>query len=227
MRNNFKKYSGERCLIFDESGNLGSSGRYFVIACIDTNNYKALHNVMKRKLGKAKKKFSELGSLHSHEIKAKEAYPCIKFHISEIISSKELSISYIVADLKHVKKSLLKDKNILYNYLTKLLIERLVTKEDNGTKLNIICDNHTTKVGSVNSFKEYIKIFLLFEKEYDIELNIEYIDSDDRNAYPVQAADYVANILYGLYEYNDDVYSKILKGTINHSLEFPPKLFGK
>lgn len=31
----------ERYLIFDESGNLGSSGRYFVIACIDTSNYKA------------------------------------------------------------------------------------------------------------------------------------------------------------------------------------------
>lgn len=44
------KDNKERYLIFDESGNLGTSGRYFVIACIDTYNYKALHNVMKRKL---------------------------------------------------------------------------------------------------------------------------------------------------------------------------------
>ena len=39
------KDNKERYLIFDESGNLGTSGRYFVIACIDTYNYKALHNV--------------------------------------------------------------------------------------------------------------------------------------------------------------------------------------
>lgn len=60
----------KRYLIFDESGNLGSSGRYFVIACIDTYNRKALHNIMHRKLGIAKKMFKELANLHSNEIKA-------------------------------------------------------------------------------------------------------------------------------------------------------------
>lgn len=44
MPESFNTYKNERCLIFDESGNLGSSGRYFVIACIDTMNYKSLHN---------------------------------------------------------------------------------------------------------------------------------------------------------------------------------------
>ena len=53
-------YSNERCLIFDESGNLGVSGRYFVISCIDTMNAKSLHNIMKRKLKQAGDKFPEL-----------------------------------------------------------------------------------------------------------------------------------------------------------------------
>lgn len=39
-------YTNERCIIFDESGNMGNSGRYFVIACIDTTECKALHNIM-------------------------------------------------------------------------------------------------------------------------------------------------------------------------------------
>ena len=47
-------YLGERCLIFDESGNLGSKGRYFVIACIDTTNAKELHNIIKRKIKKSR-----------------------------------------------------------------------------------------------------------------------------------------------------------------------------
>ena len=66
----------DRCLIFDESGNLGRQGRYFVIACIDTYDRKALHNVMKRKLLRAKQIFPEL-SVHANEIKAAEAHPCI------------------------------------------------------------------------------------------------------------------------------------------------------
>ena len=80
-------YDNERCLIFDESGNLGVSGRYFVISCIDTMNAKSLHNVMKRKLKQAGNKFPELKTLHAHEIKAKDAYPCVKYHILESILS--------------------------------------------------------------------------------------------------------------------------------------------
>ena len=109
--------TADRYLIIDESGNLGSSGRYFVIACIEAPAYKPLNNMMKRKLGKAKILFPELGMLHAHEIKAKDAYPSVKYHILESIAKKEVSISYIVADLNHVKQSLLQDKNIFYNYL--------------------------------------------------------------------------------------------------------------
>lgn len=66
-------YNNERCLIFDESGNLGASGRYFVISCIDTMNAKSLHNIMKRKLKQAGNMFPALAAMHSHEIKAKIA----------------------------------------------------------------------------------------------------------------------------------------------------------
>lgn len=227
MSNPFYKYKNQRCLIFDESGNLGNSGRYFVIACIDTRNYKELHNVMKRKLGAAKLLFQELACLHSNEIKAKDAYPCIKYHLLEVIATKELSISYIVADLKYVKPNLLKEKNIFYNYLMKLLIDKLVSEKDNNSTLNIICDNHTTKIASGNSFEEYIKLHLLYESDYDIRINVTYLDSDDSNAYPVQAADYVANALYGLYEYNDNIYYDRFKEKVNHKVRFPYKSFGK
>lgn len=102
----------ERYLIFDESGNLGASGRYFVISCIDTYEYKALHNMVKRKLRQAKDLFPDLAVLHSHEIKAKDAYPCVKDHLLECIAKKNLSVSYIVADLQYVESNLLQDKNI-------------------------------------------------------------------------------------------------------------------
>lgn len=107
-------YDNERCLIFDESGNLGVLGRYFVISCIDTMNAKSLHNIMKRKLKQAGDKFPELKSLHAHEIKAKDAYPGVKYHILESIISKDVTISYIIIDLYHIEERLLRDKNILY-----------------------------------------------------------------------------------------------------------------
>ena len=58
--------NNERYLVLDESGNLGTFGRYFVIACIDTNDIKALHNIMKRKIIQAGEVFPALKDLHTH-----------------------------------------------------------------------------------------------------------------------------------------------------------------
>lgn len=220
-------YKGERCIIFDESGNLGKSGRYFVIACIDTKECKSLHNIMKRKLKVAGDKFPEIKKGHSHEIKAVDAYPCVKSHILECIVSKNISISYIVVDLKHVKEKLLEDKNILYNYVMKILLDRMITVSDTGTKINILCDNKTTKITSRNSFEDYIKIYFNCEKDYEINLNVKYLDSDAGDAFIIQAADYVANAIYSFYEFESDVYSSVLIPKVKNIEKFPYEKFGK
>lgn len=220
-------YTNERCIIFDESGNLGKSGRYFVIACIDTMECKSLHNIIKRKLKKAKDLFPELGVKHSHEVKANEAYPCVKHHILECIVSKNVKVSYIVADLQHVTPKLLEDKNIFYNYMMKLLISKIITENDKGTTINILCDNKTTKVASANSFKDYIKLYLNYECQYDLDLNIKYMNSDAGDSYVVQAADYVANAIYTNYEYNNIIYHDVLVKYIDIKEQFPRKKFGE
>lgn len=107
----------------------------------------------------------------------------------------------------------------------RLLIERIVTAEDEV--VNLICDNHTTKVASTNSFSDYIKLFLIYEKEYDIKINVKYLDSDSKDAYIVQAADYVANAIYGYYEYGDKTYYNQFASKMKHQLLFPWRVFGK
>ncbi|GMG96268.1 hypothetical protein [Tepidimicrobium xylanilyticum] len=52
-----------RTIAFDESGNLGSDGRYFVIACVDTYNEKSVHNIMKKKWGKPRIYFLKLNAV--------------------------------------------------------------------------------------------------------------------------------------------------------------------
>lgn len=220
-------YDNERCLIFDESGNLGISGRYFVISCIDTMNAKALHNIMKRKLKQAGDKFPELKTLHAHEIKAKDAYPCVKYHLLESILSKEVTISYIVVDLCHTEDRLLKDKNILYNFASKILISRLITKADEGKTVNILFDNKTTKIASKNSLREYIIAHIVYEEGLDVNINFEYKDSDAGDAFIIQAADYVANGLYADFEYHNGIYKKLINPRVNIAQHFPYKNFAQ
>ena len=220
-------YNNERCIIIDESGNLGSGGRYFVIACIDTYKYKSIHNIMTRKLGVAYKLFPEIKKTHSHEIKAADAYPCVKHHILECISAKDIEVSYIVLDKKYAKPSLMADKNIMYNYLSKLLLDRLLSKKDSGNAVHIICDNHTTKISSINSFADYVKVHFNYELQLDINLDIKYLDSDSKNAYVIQAADYVANAIWTKYEYNYGLYANVINNNFINQIEFPSSRFGK
>lgn len=217
----------KRYIFIDESGNLGSRGRYFVIACIEMKERRPLHLMMKRKLLKAKMLFPVLGKAHAHEIKAKDAYPCVKYHILESIVRKGAKISYIVADLQHVDSHLLEDKNIFYNYLMKLLVSKIITQKDRETAIVLQCDNKDTKVGSTNSFRDYIKLYLNYERRLGIDLTIEYLDSDDKDAYVIQAADYVANAIYAKYEFKEDLYFNLLIPALHQKQEFPWKKFGK
>ena len=219
-------FNDERYLIFDESGNLGKDGRYFVIACIDTENVKELHNIMKRKIEIARLKFPTMKT-HTNEIKASEAFPCVKYHLLECIAKKNVKISYIVADLKYVEARLLEDKNIFYNYIEVMLIKDLIGSNDFNRKINIISDSKTTKVTSADSFATYLKTKINYEMNIAVELNVKYLDSNAKNAYIVQAADYVANAIYAKYEYGRTLYFDVLKNNFKVVEEFPRDKFGK
>lgn len=122
---------------------------------------------------------------------------------------------------------MLKDKNILYNFASKILISKLITKNDEGKTVNILFDNKTTKITSKNSLREYIIADIVYEKGLDVTTNFEYKDSDAGDAFIIQAADYVANGLYANYEYKNDIYKNLIKESINVVQYFPYKKFGK
>ena len=120
---------GEKIFLsLDESGNLGRKGKYFTIACIETNNTKPLNNVMKKATLKVKQNFPRFEGCR--EIKCSEANPVIKDYILRKITSKDnSSIRYIVADKEHVKSELLGDENLLYNFMLQLLIAPIARRK--------------------------------------------------------------------------------------------------
>lgn len=217
-----------RTLVFDESGNLGSSGRYFVISCIDTTERKLLHNIMKKRLLKHKRDFPKVIT-SGFEVKAKDANKTIKLDILKIITREEFKISYIVADLKHVLPRLLVDKNSFYNYLLKLLIDKIVTDDFSDKNINFRLDNKTNKtikVKSQNSFQEYINLRLNYDRLLNLDIDVKYIDSKSGDGFIVQAADYVANAIYSHYEYNNSEYFNVIKPAIKIEDLFHRDKFG-
>lgn len=222
-----KGYKGTRCIVIDESGNFGKDGRYFVIACVDTENYKAIYNMMKKEMLDIKNRYPKLAKLHSNEIKACDSNMNIKKEVLTKISYKDLKISYIVIDLKYVKQNLLRHSNLLYNYALKLLIDKMDINDKNTSVLNLICDNKTIKTGSANTLEEYLRIHLLFEKKMNIEFNVQYKDSNAKDAFVVMAADYISNAIYAYYERNKEILYNIINKKIFSIVKFPKNKFGK
>lgn len=115
----------------------------------------------------------------------------------------------------------------MYNFASKILISKLITKADEGKTVNILFDNKTTKIASKNSLREYIIAHIVYEEGLDVNINFEYKDSDAGDAFIVQAADYVANGLYANYEYNNGIYEELVRKKVNVVQHFPYKNFGK
>ncbi|MEA3449785.1 MAG: DUF3800 domain-containing protein [Patescibacteria group bacterium] len=200
-------------LYFDESGNLGKKDRYFVIAMLLPVNKKRIKNFTRRfcaKLGHDEIKASRLDFVQKQNLIHK---------LSKIPDNK---VSYIVADkLKIESQKLLGDTNLCFNYLFMHLVKNVVSnaKED----VNMLIDEHTIKVGSINSLKDYLRIKAYTEWGFEKELNIFFTDS--KNSKLVQTADLVANTVYARYNYDRKHLYNMLN--ISESIQFPYKKFGK
>ncbi|MCP1185105.1 DUF3800 domain-containing protein [Paenibacillus sp. 1781tsa1] len=209
-------------LNFDESGNLGTGGRYFIIAAICVkDNISPLKNVIKKAVLKTKETFPNYSDVN--EIKASHSTQIIKDYFLNKIVSKDIEIKYIVADKLHVKKALLQDENLLYNYMLQILISPIA--QNKSTKdLFINLDQRSIKVNSLNSFSEYIKLELIYKKDLNINIDVKYYES--QNSYAIQAADFVANAIYSKYEKNEDYFYNIIKPKITNIELFPRGSFG-
>ncbi len=197
----------------DESGDLGNGGRYFVIAIIMPQRSKRISNFMKA--------FCARNSLQ--EVKASKLSFSQKHEIfNKLTSVNDYTVSYIVADKKHINnQQLFKDKNLLYNYLFSFLIKKTI-KGATGD-VCVLLDNHSTKTKSINSLCDYIRIKAFTQWNYRNNLAISYVDS--KNSKVVQAVDVVANAIYAKYVYGKEHFYKML--TISESIQFPQNKFGQ
>src|SRR3989338_8573006 len=202
-----------KTLFVDESGDLGTKGRYFIITLFAPQKSKRISNFMR--------KFCAKNSLQ--EVKASQlSFPQKQLIFNKLCSANDYTISYIVADKLNIdNKKILEDKNLCYNYLFSFLVKKTIksTQED----ITLLLDSHSTKVKSINSLADYIKIKAYTQWGFRHNLHIRYTDSKDSKV--VQATDVVANAVYANYTYETGHFYNML--TVSESIKFPYSKFGQ
>ncbi len=202
-----------KTVFIDESGDLGTKDRYFIIAMLAPQRSKRISNFMKKFCAKhnlPEIKGSKLSVPHKQEI------------FNKLCSANDYTISYIVADKWNIdNKKLFEDKNLCYNYLMSFLVKKTIrsTQED----IMILLDNHSTKVKSINSLADYIRIKAFTQWGFKHNIHVRYTDS--KHSKVVQAADIIANAIYANYIYKSGHFYNML--TISESIKFPYSKFGQ
>lgn len=202
-----------KTLFVDESGNLGTKDRYFVLVLLAPQRSKRIVNFMK--------KFCVRHNLQ--EVKASQlSVPQKQEIFNRLCSANDYTVSYIVLDKQNIdNKKLFEDKNLCYNYLFSFLVKKTIKSSQED--LSILLDNHSTKVGSIHSLADYIKLKGMTQWGYQHNLHIRYTDSKDSKI--VQAADIIANAIWAHYNYGSSHFYNML--TISESIRFPQSKFGK
>lgn len=202
-----------KTLFVDESGDLGVKERYFVIAMLLPQRSKRILNFMKR--------FVVRNNIP--EVKASQlSFPNKQELLHKLSTANDCTIAYIVADKHNIEnKKILEDKNLCYNYLFSFLVKNTIKYANDD--VCILLDNHSTKVKSINSLKDYIKIKAITSWGFTHNLDISYIDS--KMSKVIQAADIVANAIRAKYVYNKNHLYNML--TISESIKFPFAKFGR
>lgn len=200
-----------KSLFIDESGDLGKKGRYFVIAMLAPQDGKRIVNFMRDFC-------AEKGI---QEVKASQlTFPQKQFLFNKLCSFDDYSVSYIVADKTNIdNKKLFNDKNLLYNYLLSFLVRKSV--QNSNEDVNILLDNHSIKVRSVNSLVDYIRIKAYTQWDFKGDLSLSYVDSKDSKL--IQAADLISNAIYWKYVHGKTNIYNMLQ--IEESIKFPHDKF--
>lgn len=219
-------------LYIDESGDLGTKGRYFLICALDVDA-KELKTISRR-AGRVIARFKEEHNISKNvELKGWSLDQKDRKTLIQKILFKGVKVRYIIMDLKQTTMLLEKadDKNACYNYLVQLIVKKVIKDFPNTNKINLYMDNRSVKIGNRLSLKPYLYNKLVLEQleknnPYKrIDFVINYFESE--SCYLIQWADIIANSLYKKYNSHKDEFYKLIKPYIIFESRFPSHNFGK
>ena len=206
----------------DESGNMGLEGDYFVLAAVAFKTKKSEARV--RRLIRREQRLDATGEV-LFDARREVKFSKMKFEqrqriLTKVAKEEGVDVFYFVA--YKPKCSLLmagKKKNLIYNYFSKLLMERVFRRYDDD--FEIVFDQRATAVKSMNSLTEYIQISAYVDFPNLTGKRVEVMQADSRTNLLLQAADVMAGAAAQAYVLSNRHFLEILGKKIRAIDEFP------
>lgn len=132
--------------------------------------------------------------------------------LRSLVQVQDVKIMAIYLNKSKVHTNLQNEQPVLYNYVTNILLDRIMNKNlvDKKQKISLIAAKRETNKFLNQNFKNYLQKQI----ENKHKLKIEVIIQTPANEKALQAVDFVSWGIFRKYERNDDTYYDIIKGNI-------------
>jgi len=201
-------------IFMDESGDLGfdfkkkKTSKVFVITCLFIENKGQLEKIVKKTHSELQKKYKRrIGVLHC--VKEK---PVTRQRLLRRINEKECFAMTIYLNKKRVYTKLQNEKQVLYNYVANILLDRVYSKKiiPIESTVKLIASRRETNKFLNENFKDYLNSQV--EKRHKIKMEVLIKSPHEEKS--LQAVDFMSWAIFRKYEYGDDSYYNIIKDKI-------------
>ena len=201
-------------IFLDESGDLGfnfkkkKASKFFVITSLFAVRKRPLEKIVRKTHSELKKRYKRrFGVLHAFKEK-----PLTRQRLLRRLTEKDCVIMTIYLNKKKVYTRLQDEKQVLYNYVTNILLDRICTKKLIPTerKIQLIASRRETNKFLNENFKRYLNNQVTNRHK----INIEVLIRTPFQEKALQLVDFASWAIFRKYEYGDDSYYNIIRNKI-------------
>jgi len=204
-------------IFLDESGDLGfnfskqKTSKYFIISFlfVDKEQKRSTEKIIKKIYQNFSK--AELNK-HKNCLHCYKEKPGIRIKLLNLLNEKNIKIMAIYLNKSKVYSKLHDEKQVLYNYVTNILLDRIFSKRLVARKETIILiasKRETNKFLNEN-FKDYLEKQTQNNHNQHIEVKIKTPFEEKC----LQVIDFVCWSLFRKYEHGDESYINIIQNKI-------------
>ncbi|NQU82381.1 MAG: DUF3800 domain-containing protein [Parcubacteria group bacterium] len=201
-------------IFLDESGDLGfnfkkrKTSNFFVVTCLFVSNKRVVEKIIKITHSELKKKYKRrFGVLHCFKER-----PAIRRRLLNRLCDVDCSIMAIYLNKKKVYTKLQNEKQVLYNYVTNILLDRIYSKNIIPTTgvVKFVASRRETNKFLNKNFENYLMSQVQGRHKVKIDISIR-VPSHEKS---LQAVDFASWAIFRKYEHGDNSYYDIIKKKI-------------
>lgn len=200
-------------IYLDESWCLGfnfnnkKTSKYFVVTFLFVENKRSVEKIIK-------KIFSGFSKVeikrHCWSLHCYKEHPKTKTKLFTLLKDKDISVMSIYLNKDKVYTKLQDEKHILYNYITNILIDRIITKKLlNSKDITLVASRRETNKFLNANFKNYLE-WTNRDKWFNLKVEIKTPTEEKC----LQIVDACSWAIFRKYEHWDEEYYNILKSKI-------------